>query len=104
MPESRGQAEDNQLLAAYVNLLEDGSNFATKEQYQAVFPVGRLLFRKKDHNVAGLQIADLIAADQKKLTVLESDGPDSMPIGAFGEKLNHAVGGKVNRYGRYLLS
>ena len=44
---------------------------ATGEDYKQAFPDEDLKFRKKEHNVAGLQIADLISADQKMLTVQE---------------------------------
>jgi hypothetical protein len=61
MPEARGNNEDNQLLAEYVNLHVYGSYYGTAAEYQAAFPDANLLFRKKEHNVAGLQIADILA-------------------------------------------
>ena len=103
MPESRGQREDNQLLAAYVKLRTKGSYFADAEEYQQTFLTERLLFRNKEHNVAGLQLADLLAAEQKLLTVEESGKPMPRRIGRFGQALNEAIEGKVNQYGRYLL-
>jgi len=103
VPECRGQREDNELLAAYVELRTADSYYGTAEQYRQAFPAERLLFRKKEHNVAGLQLADLIAAEQKSLTIKESGKPEPRRIGRFGQALNKAVKGKVNRYGRYLL-
>ena len=105
MPEVRGAAEDRQLLAAYTDLRTNGDTFgyATGDDYRVTYPVDELLFRKKEHNVAGLQIADLVAAEQKMLVVEESELPLSSPIGPFGERLNDAIRLKVNRHGRYLL-
>lgn len=103
MPESRGQREDNQLLAAYVELRTVDSYYGTASEYRRAFPTERLLFRKKEHNVAGLQLADLVAPEQKLLTVKESGKPEPRRIGRFGQALNEAIAGKVNQYGRYLL-
>jgi hypothetical protein len=103
MPEARGEREDNQLLAAYVELRTDGSTYGTGEDYRRAYPEERLLFRRKDQNVAGLQLADLLAAGQKLLTVQEAGRPIPHEVGPFAQRLNDAVGGKVNEYGRYLL-
>ena len=103
MPESRGTNEDNQLLASYVELRANGSYLAPADRYRTSFPEERLLFRKKEHNVAGLQLVDLIAAEQKLLTIEEANRPLPRPIGPFGTALNEAIAGKVNRYGRYFL-
>ncbi len=103
MPESRGEVEDNKLLASYVELRESGATYGAGEDYQATFPVGRLLVRRKDQNVAGLQIADLLAAEQKALTTQEVGKPMPREIAAFGQRINEAIAPKVNQYGRYLL-
>ncbi len=103
MPEARGEREANQLLASYIELRTNGSVWGTGDEYRAVYPIDRLLFRRKDQNVAGLQIADLIVAEQKALTVQENGRPLPRAIGAFGQRLNNAIGTKVNQYGRYLL-
>ncbi len=103
MPESRGNVEDNQLLAAYINLRAFGSTYGNAEQYQAAFPVERLLFRRKDQNITGLQLADLVAAEQKLLTIERAGKPLPRRIGPFGQRLNETIARNVNRYGRYLL-
>jgi len=103
MPEARGEREDNQLLASYIDLRANGSYWGSGEQYREVFPLDRLLFRRKGQNVAGLQIADLVAAEQKALAVQEAGKPLPRVISAFGQRLNDAIASKVNQYGRYLL-
>lgn len=103
IPEARGEKEDNQLLASYIELRANGSRWGAGDDYRAVYPTDRLLFRRKDQNVAGLQIADLVVAEQKALTVQEAGKPLPRAIGAFGQRLNNAIAMKVNQYGRYLL-
>jgi hypothetical protein len=103
MPESRGETEDRQLLVSYMELRANGSTWGTGEEYRAVYPLGRLLFRRKSQNVAGLQISDLVVAEQKALTVQEVKKPLHRAIGPFGQRLNDAVATKVNQYGRYFL-
>jgi hypothetical protein len=103
MPEARGEREDNQLLAAYVDLRANGSHWGAGNEYRDVYPLDILLFRRKNQNIAGLQIADLIAAEQKALTVQEKGRPLPRGISAFGQRLNDAIASKVNRYGRYFL-
>lgn len=103
MPEARGDVEDNQLLASYIEFRADGDQWGSGAEYQEVFPEERLLFRRKDQNIAGLQIADMVAAEQKLLTVSEATLPLPRTIGAFGARINEAIEAKVNQYGRYLL-
>lgn len=108
MPEARGKNEDDQLLQAYTALRTHGvvnsqGVWGTAAEYCAAFPEDELHFRLKTHNVAGLQIADLIAAEQKLLTVEENKRPMPHPIGPFGQQVNAVINGKVNQYGRYLL-
>ncbi len=103
MPESRGSVEDGQVLAAYMKMRAKGTKLCTAEEFRAAFPEERLLFRKKDHNVAGLQIADLAAAEQKLKTLIENGKPVFREPGPFGNRVNEALGPKVNKYGRYLL-
>ena len=91
MPEARGPTEDNQLQSALVRLHVEGLNMATGEDYKQAFPDEDLKFSKKEHNVAGHQIADLISADQKMLTVQEYEKPLAYPTGPFGLKINRAI-------------
>ncbi len=103
MLESRGSVEDGQVLAAYEKMWAGGTKICTAEEFGTAFPEERLLFRKKDHNVAGLQIADIAAAEQKLKTLVEKGNPVFRKPGPFGNRLNEALESKVNKYGRYLL-
>lgn len=93
--ESRESKNDSALVEAYDRLRMTGSFSLSPEQFKAVYPLESLLFRSKHHNVAGLQIADLLATDQKTLTVEEAAGLSDSRVGAFGQRLNRAIAGKV---------
>lgn len=103
MPESRGKAEDDGLAEAYATLRNQGMDFLTADQLKSTYPEDTLLFRRKDQNVAGLQIADMLAPEQKLLAIQESRGAAHRGIGPFGQRVNEAIAGKVNDYGRILV-
>ena len=103
MPEARGKREDRELQAVYEGLRSAGCEPLTATQFRAVFPEAKLLIARKESNIAGLQIADLVAAEQKILTVQEALGVDTYAIGRFGERINSAISGKVRSYGRRLV-
>ena len=103
MPESRGRREDNKLMEAYDRMRTQGFGEVSGAEYRTTFSEARLLFREKQHNVAGLQIADLVAAEQKAQTLLDNHRPIPSPQGPFGRRLNQVLQRMVNRYGRYLL-
>jgi len=104
MAEARGKVEDASIQTAFEYVRENGfTGYGTSEGYSQVYPDAKIKFGTKRENVAGLQIADLIAYGQKVLTVVENERPYHKPISRFTEMLNDAVKGKVNQYGRYLL-
>ena len=104
MAEARGKVEDNNIQKAFKYVCENGfTGFGTAEGYRDAFPIAELKFGTKAHNVAGLQLADLVAYGQKIKTLLEKNRPYHKPASPFTIMLNDAIEPKVNRYGRYLL-
>ncbi len=102
--ESRGKVEDQQIKKAYLDLRKIGSYYGnTGEYYKKAYPKEELVIKRKDNNVAGLQIADVFAFGQKIQTILDNNKPFSRPLGSFTKRLNDVVDKMVNRYGRYLL-
>ena len=101
--ESRGAKSDGELQRTYESILRLGTNLYAAERFQAVFPKGALLFGGKLHNVAGLQIADLLAADQAKLAIEEAAKPLAHAIGNYGQRLNVAMEGKAGVNGRIVI-
>jgi len=107
LAESRGAKEDTQIQLAYTTLLTTGPNnpqFGTAVEYQAAFPHPELIIGKKYQNIAGLQIADIVANEQKLLTIEEDKKPLPRPISSFGQQINKAITRMVILpYGRYML-
>ena len=103
MPEARGKREDRELQAVYEDLRSAGCEPLTATQFRTVFPEAKLLIAGKESNIAGLQIADLLAAEQKILTVQETLGVGVYGIGRFGEQVNNAISEKVIPWGRRMV-
>lgn len=104
MAEARGKVEDARIQRAFSYIRQNGfTNYGTAEGYCQAFPEPELKFRTKDHNVAGLQLADLIAYGQKVKTLVDRNRPYHKPASPFTIMLNNVIEPKVNPYGRYLL-
>jgi hypothetical protein len=101
--ESRGKVEDQQIMNAYASLRITGSLYGDGDYYKKAYPVETLTLKRKDTNIAGLQLADIIAFGQKVQTVLENNKPYTRHLSGFTKRLNNAVNPMVNQYGRYLL-
>lgn len=104
--ESRGHKEDRQIQAVYKTLLTKGPNkplYGKASEYRAVFPNEELTVIEKYRNVAGLQIADVLAHGQKLLTIQEAKKPLPRQISTFGKQINDVANKMVNDYGRYML-
>jgi hypothetical protein len=102
--EARGRVEDQQIMNAYVNLRTTGSLYGDGAYYREAYPEETLMLKRKLTNVAGLQLADIIAFGQKVLTILENNKPFGRQLSGFAKQLNDAVDPMVNRYGRYFLN
>ncbi len=57
--EARGKNEDNQLAAAFLRIMSEGTRYNSAERFRAL--KCPLAFRRKSDNIAGMQIADLCA-------------------------------------------
>jgi hypothetical protein len=104
MAEARGGVEDGKIQKAFELIRQNGfTNYGTAEGYREAFPGDEIMFRTKIHNVAGLQLADLVAYGQKVKTITENGKPYHKPESDFTMKLNKVIASKVNRFGRYFL-
>lgn len=103
LAESRGKVEDEAIKSAYRELRATGSTYGDGLYYRECYPEDNLMVRKKSENVAGLQIADLLAYPQKILTIQASGKPYPTAASAYTQKVNHAARRMVNQYGRYML-
>ena len=94
--ESRGGREDMQLKRAYENLFQEGSFSRPSEFFTQVLTSKQLKLRKKAANVAGLQLADLLAHPAKE-DVLVEYGRASKSGSEFRERLRQAMRPRYNR-------
>ena len=101
--EARGKKEDGQLQSAYDAMRSRGSGEATGADYRLRFPEGELIILRKDLNIAGLQVSDLLAYGLKQEVVIRASRPINRQISRLTTELNDAVDSKINRWGRYLL-
>jgi hypothetical protein len=110
LAESRGGREDEQLKMAYRELYNGGSKWMPKTHFQTVLTSKEIKLKKKNDNILGLQLADLLA-HPLKLHVLINKGiiPEQKDFGAqivktVIKKFNrHRYNGKIDGYGRILL-
>ncbi len=61
LAESRGGREDMQLKEAYKNVYESGTNFRKQDFFQKSLTSKEIKIKPKSANIAGLQLADLLA-------------------------------------------
>jgi hypothetical protein len=96
MAESRGGAEDSQLKAAYQNLYRSGTRFHDVAFFQRVLTSKEVKLKPKSANIAGLQVADLLAYPSKQ-HILRSASRIMDSGDTFGEEICRAVAAKHNR-------
>ena len=95
MAESRGDEEDLQLMQAYRRVFESGTLMFGHEHHQRVLTSKEIKVRRKAANIAGLQLADLIAYPVKQSCLLEK-GLIADPGDVFGKEVVKAIESKFN--------
>jgi len=100
--ESRGGREDLDLKRVYAHFYNNGTRYLSSRQLQSYLTNGQLKIKKKTANIAGLQLADLLAHPMTRRVLLEK-GHVSDLGSPFAERVGQAVKGKVNSYGLVLL-
>ncbi len=66
MAESRGGKEDTLLKAAYESVYKAGTSYRPKEFFQDTLTSKEIKIKKKESNVAGLQLADMFALPARR--------------------------------------
>jgi len=61
LAESRGAREDRRLKESFTRLWERGTDYAERKQFQDRLASKKLKVKTKPNNIAGLQLADLLA-------------------------------------------
>jgi hypothetical protein len=95
MAESRGKEEDLQLKQAYRRVYGSGTIYFSHVQHQRALTSKGIKIQPKKANIAGLQLADVLAYPIKQTLLLER-GLISDPGDVFGKKIYGAVAAKFN--------
>ena len=95
--ESRGGKEDRRLKESYARLLEKGSGYADAAQIGGALTSRQLKVKQKSNNLAGLQLADLVAHPSRN-EILSEHG-HSVTIAPFATKVIAILRSKYDRRG-----
>ncbi|MBI4198076.1 MAG: DUF3800 domain-containing protein, partial [Chloroflexi bacterium] len=98
LAEARGGKEDMALKDAYRKLWQGGTYYISSQEFQKVLTSRELKVKRKEQNIGGLQVTDLLAYPAKQY-ILES-GEKVPPAGAtFSAKLAQVFKGKFDLIG-----
>lgn len=86
MAESRGGKEDRRLKDSFERLWEQGSNYVEPQQFQRALTSKQLKVKLKTNNIAGLQLADLIAHPSRN-DILKENSLLERDIAPFTQKI-----------------
>ena len=93
LAESRGGKEDKRLKDSFYNLYTNGTDFLDADRIQDRLTSCRLKIKSKANNIAGLQLADLVAHPSRD-EILHEKGLLEKPLGPFGQKIMKILQGK----------
>ncbi len=96
MAESRGKEEDLQLKQAYRRVYESGTTYYSHENHQRALTSKDIKIQPKKANIAGLQLADVLAYPVKQALLVQK-GLITDPGDVYGKKVYGAVAAKFNR-------
>lgn len=110
MAESRGRKEDQRLATEFTDVWTNGTSFASAQKMQERLTSRQLKIKPKKTNVAGLQLADLLAHPSYKAVIARREHEDLADnfggrIAAILEesKYNRSPSGRVDGWGRKWL-
>lgn len=99
MAEARGgggNTADRQLQLAYRNVFDSGTHWFNYKHHQRALTSNKIKIRRKSCNIAGLQLADILA-NPVKTSILVQNGLLQINQGTFGQKLYQIAATKFNR-------
>lgn len=110
MAESRGGKEDRRLKSSFTNVYESGTSYLAPELIQQRLSSRQLKVKSKSNNIAGLQLADIIAHPSFRATLARHE-KQSLPANFGGqiaevlerEKYDRSPQGRIDGWGRKWL-
>jgi hypothetical protein len=98
MAESRGGKEDRRLKDSFERLWRNGTDYLAPEEFGASLTSRQLKVKIKANNIAGLQLADLIAHPSRN-EILEEHGYRPGKISPFGREVIKILQTKYDQQG-----
>jgi hypothetical protein len=98
MAESRGGKEDRRLKDSFARLWERGTEYVAPDLFQLTLTSKQLKVKAKTNNIAGLQLADLIAHSSRD-ELLNENGLLGKEISPFSQQVIRILQGKYNQLG-----
>lgn len=107
MAESRGGKSDIRLKKSFSGLFKNGTEYLASERFNQRLTSCRLKVKNKSNNIAGLQLADLLAHPSRNEILVEK-GQKGIKLRPFGHKIVEILQKKYYRkgtriYGKKLL-
>ena len=110
MAESRGGREDRRLKDSFERVVEQGSDFIRPDVFATCLTSRQLKVKSKSNNIAGLQLADLIAYPSYRAALARHNN-QPLPVNFGGQiaqileatKLHRSLTGQINGWGRKWL-
>ncbi len=102
MAESRGGKEDNRLKASFIGLWEKGTDYVDPQQVQKALTSKQLKIKLKANNIAGLQLADIVAHPSRN-EILRERGLLERAIGPFASEVIKILQKKYDQSGDRLF-
>ena len=97
LAESRGGREDQLLKNAYNHIYVHGDMHHSASFFKQVLTSSELKLKKKSFNIAGLQLADLLAHPVSREILIEN-GLINESKDTFGRQITNVIQGKYNRH------
>ncbi|MFC1676220.1 DUF3800 domain-containing protein [Planctomycetota bacterium] len=98
MAESRGGKEDRRLKNSFTGLYHRGTEYISSERFSTRFTSCQLKVKNKSNNIAGLQLADLLAHPSRN-EILVANNHKSVKLRVFGSKIVDILQEKYYRKG-----
>jgi hypothetical protein len=98
MAESRGGKEDRRLKDSFERLWQNGTDYVAPEDFRKSLTSRQLKVKTKANNIAGLQLADLIAHPSRN-EILKEQGLFTGKISVFGAEVIEILQDKYDRQG-----
>ena len=89
MPEARGKVQDKALQKELDRCRSDGTRYVQRDEIVQRIPSSNLKFRTKKHNIAGLQLCDLLAHPSHY--TIRQNLQHQVQMGAFCEKISEIL-------------